>query len=103
MRPWGNAALGPGLADTRFCKGPVRPGCAFVRRKRTAEPTLRFERWFLSGCYRKAFLGQMSQGHPLVPVLEEDRMSLERTEALVVGRAARAAMQVLRQGLRRDQ
>jgi hypothetical protein len=35
-------------------EGHVRPGCAFVRGKRTAEPTLSFERWFLSGCYPKA-------------------------------------------------
>src|SRR5262245_17660064 len=32
-------------------EGQARPGCAFVRGKRTAEPTLSSERWFLSGCY----------------------------------------------------
>src|SRR5512135_2209232 len=32
----------------------ARPRCAFVRGKRTAEPTLSLERWFLSGCYPKA-------------------------------------------------
>src|SRR5262245_9837612 len=29
----------------------ARPGCAFVRGKRTSEPTLSLERWFWSGCY----------------------------------------------------
>ena len=37
------------------------------------------------------FLGQMSPGRPLVPVWEEGRRAIERPEALVVGRAARAA------------
>jgi hypothetical protein len=37
-------------------EGQARPGCAFVRGKRTAEPTLSSERWFLSGCYPKAAL-----------------------------------------------
>ena len=32
-------------------EGQARPGCAFVRGKRTAEPTLSSERWFLSACY----------------------------------------------------
>src|SRR4051812_19115638 len=31
-----------------------RPGCVFLRRSRTPERTLTEERWFLSGCYRKA-------------------------------------------------
>ncbi|MBV8128526.1 MAG: hypothetical protein JO114_12850 [Planctomycetaceae bacterium] len=35
-------------------EGQARPGCAFIRGKRTAEPTLSSERWFLSGCYPKA-------------------------------------------------
>ena len=30
-----------------------RPCCAFVGGKRTSEPTLSSERWFLSGCYPK--------------------------------------------------
>jgi hypothetical protein len=34
----------------------ARPRCAFVRGKRTVEPTLSSERWFLSGCYPKANL-----------------------------------------------
>ena len=29
----------------------ARPHCAFVCGKRTAEPTIRSKRWFLSGCY----------------------------------------------------
>ena len=33
-------------------KGQVRPGCAFVRGKRTAELTLSSQRWFVSACVR---------------------------------------------------
>jgi hypothetical protein len=36
----------------------------------------------------------MSQGHPLFLVWKEDRRSIERAEALVVGRATRVAMLV---------
>jgi hypothetical protein len=32
-------------------EGQARPGCAFVRGKGIAEPTLSSERWFLSACY----------------------------------------------------
>jgi hypothetical protein len=36
----------------------ARPRCAFVRGKRTAEPTPSSERWFLSGCYPKAIINE---------------------------------------------
>ena len=49
--PWEIAA-----ASVSGAAAQARPRCAFVRGKRTAEPTLSSERWFLSGCYPKAMV-----------------------------------------------
>jgi hypothetical protein len=49
-------------SEIQASAGRVERECAFLRRSRTAEPTLTAERWFLSVCYRNPNVHDLVDG-----------------------------------------